>query len=77
MLFHNILIKLERNLQAEILARYKPSVNVTVLVSNLKSAARQVAKALECFKTTRHILLYYEDILTNRTVCINNYYYLP
>ncbi|XP_057793827.1 uncharacterized protein LOC131010353 isoform X2 [Salvia miltiorrhiza] len=53
--------------EAQILARYKPSLNVTTLLSNLKSAERMVAKALECFKTTRHVVLYYEDILTNRT----------
>ncbi|KAL8523726.1 hypothetical protein ACS0TY_013627 [Phlomoides rotata] len=57
--------------EAKVLARYKPTLNVTVLVSNLKSAEQMVTKALERFKSTRHILLYYEDILTNRT------YFLP
>ncbi|KAI3465404.1 hypothetical protein Pfo_022067 [Paulownia fortunei] len=57
--------------EAQILARYKPTLNVTVLVSNLRAAEQTVAKALECFKSTRHIVLYYEDILTNRTKLVD------
>lgn len=59
-------------LQAQVLARYKPTLNVTVLLSDLKAASQTLAKALEYFKTTRHILLYYEDILTNHTVSTNS-----
>ncbi|XP_073276661.1 uncharacterized protein [Primulina huaijiensis] len=56
---------------AQVLARYKPTLNVTVLLSDLKAASQTVAKALEYFKTTRHILLYYEDILTNHTKLVD------
>ena len=55
-------------LQAKILANYKPKVNATVLVSNLKEAVETTAKALEYFKSTYHVVLYYEDIVRNRTV---------
>ncbi|KAL3655265.1 hypothetical protein CASFOL_001051 [Castilleja foliolosa] len=57
--------------EAQILARYKPSLNVTMLVSSLRSTERTITKALESFKTTRHIVLYYEDILANRTKLVD------
>ncbi|KAL0314818.1 UNVERIFIED_CONTAM: hypothetical protein Sangu_2326200 [Sesamum angustifolium] len=53
--------------QAEVLAGYKPTLNITTLVSNIRAAEGTAARALECFKTTRHIVLYYEDIVTNHT----------
>ncbi|OIT29156.1 PREDICTED: uncharacterized protein LOC109211725 [Nicotiana attenuata] len=53
--------------EAEVLAKYKPVVNMTLLIPNLRHAERKAAKALECFKSTRHIVLYYEDIVQNRT----------
>ncbi|CAA0830140.1 P-loop containing nucleoside triphosphate hydrolases superfamily protein, partial [Striga hermonthica] len=53
--------------EAQILAGYKPAVNVTILISTLRSTEKTVIKALESFKSTRHIVLYYEDILANRT----------
>lgn len=54
-------------LEAEILARYKPTINATLLIPSLKQVAETTAKALEYFKSTRHIILYYEDIVKNRT----------
>jgi hypothetical protein len=54
--------------QAEILAKYKPILNATLLIPNLKQVEETTAKALEYFKSTRHINLYYEDIVKNRTV---------
>ncbi|KAK6160730.1 hypothetical protein DH2020_004111 [Rehmannia glutinosa] len=57
--------------EAQVLATYKPALNVTTLISNLRSTEQKVAKALECFKSTRHIVLYYEDILTNRTKLVD------
>ncbi|KAG8377640.1 hypothetical protein BUALT_Bualt08G0054000 [Buddleja alternifolia] len=57
--------------EAQILATYKPTLNVTTLLSDLKIADDEVAKALEYFKNTRHIVLYYEDILTNRTKLVD------
>ncbi|KAL0360799.1 UNVERIFIED_CONTAM: hypothetical protein Sradi_3764400 [Sesamum radiatum] len=54
--------------EAEVLAGYKPTLNVTTLVSTIRAAEGTAARALECFKTTRHIVLYYEDIVANHTV---------
>lgn len=54
--------------QAKVLAKYKPMVNMSLLIPNLRNAQRKGNRALECFKSTRHILLYYEDIVQNRTV---------
>lgn len=53
--------------EAEILARYKPTINATLLIPNLRQVEEMVTKALEYFKSTRHIVLYYEDIIRNRT----------
>lgn len=55
-------------MQAEILASYKPTVNMTLLIPNLRQVEDLVNKSLEYFKSTRHIILYYEDIIKNRTV---------
>uniref|UniRef100_A0A1D1XVW8 Sulfotransferase n=1 Tax=Anthurium amnicola TaxID=1678845 RepID=A0A1D1XVW8_9ARAE len=57
--------------EAVILARYKPVINTTLLMSDLKHAQRWVADALEYFKSTRHIILYYEDLVSNRTKLID------
>ncbi|GFQ00169.1 hypothetical protein PHJA_002160900 [Phtheirospermum japonicum] len=57
--------------EAQILARYKPTLNVTTLESSLRSIERSIMKALESFKSTRHIVLYYEDILANRTKLVD------
>ncbi|KAK1561147.1 hypothetical protein Q3G72_034981 [Acer saccharum] len=51
--------------EAEILARYKPLINATLLIRDLKQVEETQTKALEYFKSTRHIILYYEDILKN------------
>ncbi|KAJ8766612.1 hypothetical protein K2173_001132 [Erythroxylum novogranatense] len=53
--------------EAEILARYKPSINATSLISSLRQVEDMTAKALEYFKSTRHMILYYEDIVKNHT----------
>lgn len=47
-------------------------MNVTIVLHNLKEAEEKTAKALEYFKSTRHIVLYYEDIVRNRTVRLEN-----
>ncbi|KAH7575203.1 hypothetical protein JRO89_XS02G0062100 [Xanthoceras sorbifolium] len=52
---------------AEILARYKPIINATLLIRDLKQVEETQTKALEYFKSTRHIILYYEDVLKNST----------
>ncbi|CAA7019901.1 unnamed protein product [Microthlaspi erraticum] len=53
--------------EAEILAGYKPMINTTVLITELKQIQDMTLKALACFNTTRHMLLYYEDVVENRT----------
>ncbi|KAK6773092.1 hypothetical protein RDI58_028330 [Solanum bulbocastanum] len=53
--------------EAKVLAKYKPVVNMSLLIPNLRNAQRKANRSLECFKSTRHILLYYEDIVQNGT----------
>ncbi|KAK7362662.1 hypothetical protein VNO77_04781 [Canavalia gladiata] len=53
--------------EAEILAKYKPTINSTLLIANLKQVNATTTKALEYFKSTRHIILFYEDVVKNRT----------
>ncbi|XP_052195020.1 uncharacterized protein LOC127803054 [Diospyros lotus] len=53
--------------EAETLMKYKPSINSTSLVNDLKEMEVTAAKALEYFSSTRHIILYYEDLIRNRT----------
>lgn len=53
--------------EAEILASYKPTINTTLLISNLRQVEEMVTKALDYFSSTRHIVLYYEDIINNHT----------
>ncbi|CAB4296963.1 unnamed protein product [Prunus armeniaca] len=54
-------------LEAEILAKYKPKINATLLIRDLAQDEEAAAKAVEYFNTTRHIVVYYEDVLNNRT----------
>nr|GMC48119.1 nodulation protein H [Ipomoea batatas] len=53
--------------EAQVLAKYKPTVNMSLLIPNLRSTLRTSATALDYFKNTRHIVFYYEDIVSNRT----------
>ncbi|XP_027090958.2 uncharacterized protein [Coffea arabica] len=57
--------------EAQVLASYKPSINTTRLVPNLKKEEQTTARALEYFKTTRHIVLYCEDVVRNHTKLID------
>lgn len=54
--------------EAEILASYKPTINTTMLIANLKQMQGMAANALEYFKSTRHMILFYEDIIKNQTM---------
>ncbi|XP_059653932.1 uncharacterized protein LOC132300736 isoform X2 [Cornus florida] len=56
--------------EAEILSRYKPKINTTLLIPNLRQVDEMTAKALEHFKSTRHIILYYEEIIKDHTKLI-------
>lgn len=51
--------------EAEILARYKPVVNAKTLIPNLKQVHEMASKALIHYNTTRHMLVYYEDVVKN------------
>ncbi|MBA0591727.1 hypothetical protein Gorai_008729, partial [Gossypium raimondii] len=53
--------------EAAILASYKPVVNVTTLIPSLRQVEETTKKGLEYFKSTRHIILYYEDVVKNHT----------
>ncbi|XP_039056094.1 uncharacterized protein LOC120198930 isoform X2 [Hibiscus syriacus] len=53
--------------EAQILAKYKPTINTTRLIPDLKLAEKETAKAIEYFNNTRHIVLYYEDLVKNRS----------
>ncbi|XP_052203345.1 uncharacterized protein LOC127808776 [Diospyros lotus] len=57
--------------EAQILAKYKPKLNATLVVPNLKETEEMTAKALEYFRSTRHIVLYYEEIISNRTKLVD------
>lgn len=50
------------------LSKYKPVINSTSLVSDLKEVEETVSRALNYFNSTRHIVLYYEDLIRNKTV---------
>ncbi|KAG6466430.1 hypothetical protein ZIOFF_075768 [Zingiber officinale] len=54
-------------MQADILANYKPTINITSLIPELKHVYKLGTDALDYFKSSRHILLYYEDLFNNRT----------
>ncbi|KAJ9190527.1 hypothetical protein P3X46_001715 [Hevea brasiliensis] len=51
--------------EADLLARYKPTLNVSSLISDLSNAELIKAEALEYFKNCRHLVLYYEDLMKN------------
>lgn len=53
--------------EAETLAKYKPLINSTSLLSSLKEAEFTMTQALAYFNSTRHITLYYEDLIKNRS----------
>ncbi|KAH9318273.1 hypothetical protein KI387_020042, partial [Taxus chinensis] len=48
--------------EAEILAQYKPLVNVTFLLAYLQRIQQIMDDAISFYKSTRHMLIYYEDI---------------
>ncbi|XP_006856659.3 uncharacterized protein LOC18446477 [Amborella trichopoda] len=52
--------------EAEVLAKYKPTINHASLLASLKDAEDMTVDAMEYFNSTRHIILYYEDLINNQ-----------
>ncbi|XP_051145407.1 uncharacterized protein LOC127261205 [Andrographis paniculata] len=57
--------------EAETLAQYKPVINTTTIIANLKQVEDLANKALQYFKGTRHMILYYEDVVKNQTKLVD------
>ncbi|GMH14773.1 hypothetical protein Nepgr_016614 [Nepenthes gracilis] len=53
--------------EADTLSKYKPFINATTLISELQKMELMTAKALKYFNSTRHIVLHYEDLVSNHT----------
>ncbi|XP_060189481.1 uncharacterized protein LOC132618441 [Lycium barbarum] len=53
--------------EASALATYKPEINTTLLITDLKRMEVATQESLEYFNGTRNILLYYEDLIKNHT----------
>ncbi|XP_020231853.1 uncharacterized protein LOC109812322 [Cajanus cajan] len=53
--------------EAGILAKYRPLINTMWLTTKLKQTEETSAKAIQYFNNTRHIVLYYEDLVNNVT----------
>ncbi|KAJ9564539.1 hypothetical protein OSB04_000505 [Centaurea solstitialis] len=51
--------------EANLLSKYKPVLNITSLKSDLRGMESTAVKALEYFNSTRHIVIYYEDLMKN------------
>ncbi|XP_030495980.2 uncharacterized protein LOC115711926 [Cannabis sativa] len=51
--------------EAEKLSTYKPVINSTSLINDLVKMELATKAALASFNTTRHIVLYYEDVVKN------------
>ncbi|GFP96930.1 nodulation protein h [Phtheirospermum japonicum] len=57
--------------EADTLSRYRPVINSTSLVMDLMLMEKMVLEVLEYFSSTRHIILYYEDLVKNRTKLVD------
>ncbi|KAL3341457.1 hypothetical protein AABB24_025816 [Solanum stoloniferum] len=53
--------------EASTLAKYKPEINTTLLITDLKRMEVSTKEALEYFNSTRNIFLYYEDLIKDHT----------
>lgn len=53
--------------EAETLAKYKPVINTASLMMELKQMDVMAREALQYFSSTRHIVLYYEDLIRNQS----------
>lgn len=53
--------------EADILSSYKPKLNIRTLIPTLEHMESLVTNAMNYFKSTRHIIVYYEDLVQNQT----------
>ncbi|KAK3127872.1 hypothetical protein QOZ80_7AG0579520 [Eleusine coracana subsp. coracana] len=51
--------------EAEILAQFKPKLDTSNLITNIKNIEKTIRDCLDYFNSTRHMILYYEDIVGN------------
>ncbi|XXG53007.1 hypothetical protein AAC387_Pa03g1186 [Persea americana] len=51
---------------AEVLAQFKPKPDVGTLILHLSHVEQMIMDSLHYFNSTRHMILYYEDIVSNR-----------
>ncbi|XP_009366932.2 nodulation protein H [Pyrus x bretschneideri] len=63
--------------EADTLAKYKPTINCTNLITDLKEMEMATAKALEYFNSTRHMIVYYEDINRSKLKVVQEFLGLP
>ncbi|XXG52998.1 hypothetical protein AAC387_Pa03g1180 [Persea americana] len=52
--------------EAEVLAQFKPKPDVGTLILHLSHVEQMIMDSLHYFNSTRHMILYYEDIVSNR-----------
>lgn len=57
--------------EARTLLKYKPIINSTSLISDLREMELTAAKALDYFGSTRHMIVYYEDLIKNRSKLVD------
>ncbi|XP_047072779.1 nodulation protein H-like [Lolium rigidum] len=49
--------------EAEILARFRPELDVSSLIPSIREAEQSMEACLRQFRATRHMILYYEDLI--------------
>lgn len=65
--------------EASTLSKYKPTINIASLKLNLREMEATAKKALEYFNGTRHMILYYEDLIKNsyKLIEVQDFLMLP
>jgi hypothetical protein len=54
--------------QAEILAKFKPNLDTSNLVTNIRNVEKTIKDCLHYFNSTLHMILYHEDVVANSNV---------
>jgi hypothetical protein len=52
--------------EAEILARFKPKMDVSTLIPSIRNAEHSMRTCLGRFRKTHHMILYYEDVIRDK-----------